>query len=181
MINPPNAEATFVQSTRMQRFLTIILTLSCCYSFNSSQYVLPEEYPCARVLNILQLSLHHFVLAKLTTTSIRVKTRKMKLIMTLSSIWCVYIYKAQKKFVSCNLTLTSFYSKKPYRKFFSPSKLPINVNMHITHIFDQKNNQKFIFTDLPTLFFSDRYRKQTVSFLGLRKKICYHLCFTTYL
>ena len=37
--------------------------------------------------------------------------------------------------------------------------------MHKTHIFDQKNNEKKqLFTDLPTLFFSDRYRKQTISF-----------------
>ena len=36
--------------------------------------------------------------------------------------------------------------------------------MHKTHIFDQKNNaKKNFFTDLPTLFFSDRYRKQTIS------------------
>ena len=38
--------------------------------------------------------------------------------------------------------------------------------MHKTHIFDQKNNaKKNVFTDLPTLFFSDRYRKQTIYFL----------------
>ena len=37
--------------------------------------------------------------------------------------------------------------------------------MHKTHIFDQKNYQKKKdFTDLPTLFFSDLYRKQTISF-----------------
>ena len=37
--------------------------------------------------------------------------------------------------------------------------------MHKTHIFDQKNNEKNTrFTDLPTIFFSDRYRKQTISF-----------------
>ena len=34
--------------------------------------------------------------------------------------------------------------------------------MHKTHIFDQKSNQIFICTYLPTLFFSDRYRKQTI-------------------
>ena len=43
--------------------------------------------------------------------------------------------------------------------------------MHKTHIFDQKNNAKKIyFTDLPTLFFSDRYRKQTIFFLGLSQQ-----------
>ena len=37
--------------------------------------------------------------------------------------------------------------------------------MHKTHIFDQKNNAKnYFFTNLPTLFFLDRYRKQTISF-----------------
>ena len=38
--------------------------------------------------------------------------------------------------------------------------------MHKTHIFDQKNNAKKI-KNLPTYlpyFFSDRYRKQTISF-----------------
>ena len=37
--------------------------------------------------------------------------------------------------------------------------------MHKTHIFDQKNNaKKKYFTDLPTLIFSDHYRKQTIFF-----------------
>ena len=40
--------------------------------------------------------------------------------------------------------------------------------MHKTHIFDQKNNAKFfpLLTYLP-YFFSDRYRKQTILFLGI--------------
>ena len=37
--NPSNAQTTFVQSTRMQRFLKIIQTLSCWYSLDSSQWV----------------------------------------------------------------------------------------------------------------------------------------------
>ena len=37
LINPFNAEATFVQSTRtFERFLKTILTLSCWYSLDSS-------------------------------------------------------------------------------------------------------------------------------------------------
>ena len=36
--------------------------------------------------------------------------------------------------------------------------------MHKTHIFDQKNNAKSFFTDLPTIFFSDHYMKPTIFF-----------------
>ena len=61
-VNPSNAEATFVQSTRMQRFLKTILTLSCWYSLDSSHLVLSDEYPYTRVSVI-------FVLAKLATSS----------------------------------------------------------------------------------------------------------------
>ena len=49
IFSPSNAEATFVQSTRMQSFLKTILTLSCWYSLDSSQWVLSDEYPCVRV------------------------------------------------------------------------------------------------------------------------------------
>ena len=45
-LNPFNAEATFVQSTRVQRLLETICTLSCWYSL---------WYPYARVLVIFQL------------------------------------------------------------------------------------------------------------------------------
>ena len=48
-INPANAEATFVKSTRMQKSLKIIETLSCWYSLDSSWWVLSDEYPSARV------------------------------------------------------------------------------------------------------------------------------------
>ena len=33
ILNPSNAEATFVQSTKVKRILKIIQTLSCWYSF----------------------------------------------------------------------------------------------------------------------------------------------------
>ena len=36
-VNPFNAETTFVQSTRTQRFLKSIQTLSCWYSLESSR------------------------------------------------------------------------------------------------------------------------------------------------
>ena len=54
-VNPSNAEATFVQSTRTQRFLKIILTLSCWYSFDSTCWVLSDDYPHSRVLVIFQV------------------------------------------------------------------------------------------------------------------------------
>ena len=47
--NPFNAEATFLNITRKQRFLKNIWTLSCWYSLKSSHWVLSDEYPCARV------------------------------------------------------------------------------------------------------------------------------------
>ena len=74
MINPSNAKATFVQSATMQRLLLTIKTLSYWYSFESSRWVLSNEYPFARVLVINVGFSHHFVLAKLATSSIRVKT-----------------------------------------------------------------------------------------------------------
>ena len=49
-VNTSNAKATFIQSTRMQRFLKTIKTLSCWYSLDSSRGVLSDEYPCVRVL-----------------------------------------------------------------------------------------------------------------------------------
>ena len=52
--------------------LKIILTLSCWYSFESFRWVLSGEYPFARVSVIFQVFLHHFILAKLATCSIRV-------------------------------------------------------------------------------------------------------------
>ena len=86
-INPSNAEATFVQSTRKQRFLKIILTLSCWYSLDSSLRVLSDEYPFARVSVIFQFFLHYFVLAKLATSSIGLNVCTV-CISYLSSSWC---------------------------------------------------------------------------------------------
>ena len=54
-VNPSNAEATFIQSTRTQIFLKIIKTLSCWYSLESSWWVLSDEYPFARVSVISQV------------------------------------------------------------------------------------------------------------------------------
>ena len=51
-INPSSAEATYVKSTRMQRFLKTIQTLPCWYSFESFRWVLSDEYQYARVSGI---------------------------------------------------------------------------------------------------------------------------------
>ena len=72
-LNPYNAEATFIQSRRMQRFSKIIETLSSWYSLNSPRGVLSGEYPYAKVCHFSGF-LHHFVLDKLATSSIRVNT-----------------------------------------------------------------------------------------------------------
>ena len=72
-INPSNAEATFFQSARTQRFLKTIRTLSCWYSLESSLLVLSDEYPFARVSVIFQLFPHQFVFTKFATSSTRVK------------------------------------------------------------------------------------------------------------
>ena len=79
-LNPSHAEATFVQSTRMQKSLKTIETLSCWYSLDSSWWVLSYEYPYARVSVIFQDFFHHFLLAKSATSSVRVngKTHKRK-------------------------------------------------------------------------------------------------------
>ena len=50
LLHNSNAEATFTQSTTMQRFLKIILTLSCWYSLDGSCWVLSYEYPYVKVL-----------------------------------------------------------------------------------------------------------------------------------
>ena len=78
-LNPSNAEATFVQSSRTQRFLKTIQTLSCWYSLESSRGVLSDEHPFARVSIIVQGFLHYFVLAKLATTFIRVNRANMSM------------------------------------------------------------------------------------------------------
>ena len=55
--------------TRMQRILKTIQTLSCLYSLES-WWVLSEEY---KESGFQPLSLHHFVMVKLATSSKRVK------------------------------------------------------------------------------------------------------------
>ena len=57
----------------MPHFLETIQTLSCWYSLESSPWVLSYEYLFARVSVIFHNFFHHFVLAKLATSSIRVK------------------------------------------------------------------------------------------------------------
>ena len=59
-LNPSNAEATFVQITKMQKYLKTILNLSSCYSLESSHRVLSDEYPFARVSAIF--SYFHIIL-----------------------------------------------------------------------------------------------------------------------
>ena len=48
-LNPSNAMAIIVRSTRTQRFLKTISTLSSWYSLDSSNWILSEEYTYARV------------------------------------------------------------------------------------------------------------------------------------
>ena len=96
-INPFNAEATFVQATRMQKSLKSIQTLSCWYSFESSHWVLSDEYPFGRDSVIFQLFSHHFVLTKLATSSKRVKHN----ILTASCL----IFKLRSFFILANQSL----------------------------------------------------------------------------
>ena len=53
--NPSNADATFVQSTQMQKNLKTLQTLSCWYSSECPLWVLSYEYPFARVSVIFQI------------------------------------------------------------------------------------------------------------------------------
>ena len=71
-INPFAAEVIFIQCTKKQIIMKIIGTRSHGYSYESSRWVLSDEYPFARVSVIFQVFLHHFVLDKLATSSIRV-------------------------------------------------------------------------------------------------------------
>ena len=68
-LNPSNAEATFIQSTMMQRFLKTILTLSCWFSLESSRWVLSDEYPYAEVSLIFQFFCIILHILKLATSS----------------------------------------------------------------------------------------------------------------
>ena len=71
--NPSNAETSFLHLIiRMQRFLKNILTLSCWYSLESSCWVL-RWVPICQGFSYFSRLWHNFVLAKLATSSIRVK------------------------------------------------------------------------------------------------------------
>ena len=63
----------------------------------------------------------------------------------------------QKLLVSCNPSLTSFYSKNPYPKVFSPLPTPNQRKTCIKHTFLPKRIIK-------KMFFSNHCRKQTISF-----------------
>ena len=70
--NPFAAEVIFVQCSKKQIIMKIIRTKSCGYSYESSRWVLSDEYPFARVSVIFQLFLYYFILTKLATSTIRV-------------------------------------------------------------------------------------------------------------
>ena len=82
-----------------------------------------------------------------------------------------YLGLKKKLFVSCNPTLTSFYQKNPYPKFFSALPTQNQCKTCIKHTFlTKKIMQKFFF--LPTYlpyFFSDRYTNtgNNIFFLAL--------------
>ena len=54
-VNTSAAKVTFIQCTKKQRNMKIILTLSCWYSLESSCWALSDEYPFAMVSVISQL------------------------------------------------------------------------------------------------------------------------------
>ena len=92
--NSSNAGATFVQSTRTQRLLKTIWTLSCWYSLESSLWVLSDEYPHPRVSVFFLVFSATFMLAILTTSCIRVTT-------------CIGCYKVIKSEMPCCNTDTN--------------------------------------------------------------------------
>ena len=100
LIHPSNAEAIIIQSTRIQRFLKIILTMSCCYSLECSHWLLSYEYPHTLGFSHFSVLLHHLVLAKLATSSIRVKHSNLTtqatfikfIFSTRFDVYCVNVY-----------------------------------------------------------------------------------------
>ena len=60
-------------SSKAQECRTFFNTLLCWYSLENSRWVVSDEYPCVRVSVIFQLFAHHFLLAKLATSSTRAK------------------------------------------------------------------------------------------------------------
>ena len=66
MLYPSNAEATSVQSKRTKSFLKNIQTLLCWYSLASSPWVLPGEYPFARVSIIFVMLFASFCIGQIS-------------------------------------------------------------------------------------------------------------------
>ena len=74
-----------LESTRTQRFLKTNQVLSYWYWLDSSHWVLSNEYPLLPMCQGFSYEsgvLHHFVLAKLATSSIRVKCNSQGSYMT---------------------------------------------------------------------------------------------------
>ena len=69
-----------------------------------------------------------------------------------------FLFFRPKKSVSCNPTLTSFYSQKSLPLSFSALPTPNQ------HTFLNKKIIQTIFTDVLALYFLDHYRKQTIFF-----------------
>ena len=92
-INPSNSKAILVQRTRMQRSLKTILIRSCWYLLESSRRVLSDEYPWPGFRWFLRF-LHHFVLAKLATSSVRVNQIKQIKLQHQGSLWLTTMFKS---------------------------------------------------------------------------------------
>ena len=71
-VNPVDNAVTFVQCKKMQKIMKILLTKSFGYSYESPRQELSDEYPFAMVSVFFLGFLHHFVFAKLATSSIMV-------------------------------------------------------------------------------------------------------------
>ena len=98
--NSFNAEATFIQRTKTKSFLKIIQKLSCWYPLESSRWELPDEYTYVPGFQSFSMFLHHLVLAKLATTSMRVKN--MTLLSTLETVCHTEFY-----YMGCHLSCFS--------------------------------------------------------------------------
>ena len=89
-LNPCNAESTFIEGTRTQKYSKTILTLSCWYSLYSSRWVLSDEHPFARGLVIFQHFSHHFLFIKLANSSTTVKGRTILFLLSLWPTSCCF-------------------------------------------------------------------------------------------
>ena len=70
------------------------------------------------------------------------------------------------------LLYTAMLERITQKKVFSALPTPNQRKTCIKHIFDPKNNaQKKNYWPTYPIFFSDRYRKQTISFLGLKEGV----------